>query len=409
MEEQVSSVEHGNLIVGLDVGSTKICTVIGEIFPDRVEVLGVGIIASVGMKKGVVVNIEATVDAIRRAVTEAENMAGCDVESVFVGVSGEHVKGFTSPGILAINNREIRQQEIDAVIQAARTVKISDNQQIIHVLPQEFMVDDHTGIQNPIGMTGIRLVTNVHIVTADMSAIHNILASCNRAGLKVDGVALESVAASHSVLSADEMERGVALIDIGGGATNLAIFANGSIKHNWELGLGGNNLTSDLSVGLRTPLQEAEEVKYRYGCAMGSMIKDNRVIEVPSVGDRKPRKVQQRIMVEMIEARVEEIFDLVNQEIGRSGFRQRIGAGLVLTGGSSLLANIADMAEDMFDMPVRLGFPQGVCGRVDEVNSPRCSTAVGLVLYGGKQHVDGRRGAVPGVMDRLRNWFKSWR
>ena len=387
--------EYGNLIVGLDIGSTKICSVIGEVFPDRTEILGIGTVAASGMKKGMVVNIESTVNSIREAITEAENMAGCDVESVFVGISGSHIKGFTSPGILAINNREIRQQEIDAVIKAARTIKISDNQQIIHVLPQEFMVDDQTGIQNPIGMTGVRLVTNVHIVTADMTATHNILASCNRAGLKVEGLALESVASSRAVLTADEMDRGVALLDIGGGTSYLSIFINGSIKHTWELGLGGNNLTNDLSVGLRTPLHDAEEIKYRYGCALASMVKDNRVIEVPSVGDRKPRKVQQRVMVEMIEARIEEIMDLVNQEISHSGFRERIGAGLVLTGGTALLANIVEISEYMLDMPVRLGFPQGV--------------GVGLVLYGSMQEADGHRGGASTTLERIRDWFKSLR
>lgn len=375
--------ESGELVAGLDIGTTKICAVIGEMFDDgHVDIIGVGTAASSGMKKGVVVNIESTVKAIRQAIDNASDMAGCDIETVYVGIAGNHIKGFNSPGIIAINNQQIRQKEIDAVIQAAQTVKISDNQQIIHVLPQEYMVDDHTGIQNPLGMTGVRLVTNVHVVTADVTSLHNLVTSCNRAGLSVAEIVLESVASSHTVLGRDEMELGVALLDIGGGTTDLAVFCNGTIKHTWELALGGNNLTSDLSVGLRTPLQEAEMLKYKFGGAVSSMIKENHIIEVPTVGDRKARKVSQRVMVEILEARMEEILQMVNKNICASGYRNRINAGMVITGGTALLANIVDMAEQVFDMPVRIGFPQGVGGRIADIESPRCTTGVGLVLYG---------------------------
>jgi len=406
MEEEKSRQENGELVAGLDIGTTKICAVIGEVFPDRVDIIGVGTAPSSGMKKGVVVNIEATVQAIRKAVGEASDMAGCDIETVYVGIAGNHIKGFNSPGILAINNQEIRERHIQQVIQAAQTVKISDNQQIIHVLPQEYMVDDHTGIQNPLGMTGVRLVTNVHIVTADNTSLHNLVTSCNRAGLGVSEIVLESVASSYSVLGKDEMELGVVLLDIGGGTTDLAVFCNGSIKHTWELALGGNNLTSDLSVGLRTPLQEAEELKYLYGGALSSMIKENLIIEVPTVGDRKPRKVSQRVMVEILEARIEEILQMVNKNICASGYRNRINAGMVLTGGTALLANIVDMAEQIFDMPVRMAYPQGIGGRVDDVRSPRCTTAVGLVMYGA------RSGAMvsaeqTGLVSRLKNLVRS--
>lgn len=380
--EDMENHEHGELVAGLDIGTTKICVVIGEVLGDRIEIIGVGTAASSGMRKGVVVNIEATVKAVREAVEQAENMAGCEIDTVFVGIAGNHIKGFNSPGILAINNQEIKQKDIDAVIQAAQTVKISDNQRIIHVLPQEYMVDDHTGIQNPLGMTGVRLVTNVHIVTADNTSLHNLLVSCNRGGLEVDEIVLESVASARTVLSRDEEELGVVLIDIGGGTTDLAVFCNGTIKHTWELALGGNSLTSDLSVGLRTPMQEAEKLKYMYGSALSSMVKDNYVVEVPTVGDRKPRKVSQRVMVEILEARMEEILQLVNKEINGSGYRSRLNAGVVITGGSALLANIVEMAEQIFDMPVRIGYPRGVEGRREEVNSPRCTTAVGLLMYG---------------------------
>ncbi|MGW8160823.1 MAG: cell division protein FtsA [Desulfobulbales bacterium] len=398
--------EQGELVAGLDIGTTKICAVIGEVFDDHVDVIGVGTATSTGMKKGVVVNIESTVTAIREAVSKAEDMSGCDIESVFVGIAGNHIKGFNSPGIIAINNQEIKQKEIDAVIKAAQTVKISDNQQIIHVLPQEYMVDDHTGIQNPLGMTGVRLVTNVHIVTADVTALHNLLVSCNRAGLQVSEIVLESVASSRTVLSRDEMELGVALIDIGGGTTDLAIFCNGTIKHTWELALGGNSLTSDLSVGLRTPMLEAEKLKYMYGSALSSMIKENFVVEVPTVGDRKPRKVSQRVMVEILEARMEEILQLVNKEISTSGYRSRLNAGVVITGGTALLANTVEMAEQIFDMPVRIGYPRGVTGRVEEIDSPRCTTAVGLLLYG-SQAIRGKIRGPSKVIENLKRLFKK--
>jgi len=398
--------ERGELVVGLDIGTTKICAVIGEVFSDHVDVIGVGIAASSGMRKGIVVNIESTVKSIREAIHKAEDMAGCDVETVYVGIAGNHIKGFNSPGIIGINNHEIKQKDIDAVIQAAQTVKISTNQQIIHVLPQEYMVDDHTGIQNPLGMTGVRLVTNVHIVTADMTSLHNLVTSCNRSGLKVSEIVLESVASSNTVLNPDEMELGVALVDIGGGTTDLAIFCNGTIKHTWELALGGNSLTSDLSVGLRTPLQDAEELKYLYGAALSSMVKENHVVEVPTVGDRKPRKVSQRVMVEILEARMEEILLLVNKNICTSGYRSHMNAGIVITGGTALLANIVEMAEQVFDMPVRIGYPHGVGGRIEEVDSPRCTTGVGLLLYGSQVLRTGS-GGPKGVVGRLKNWVKN--
>jgi cell division protein FtsA len=399
--------ESGDLVAGLDIGTTKICAVIAEVFDDdRVDVIGVGTAASSGMKKGVVVNIESTVKAIRKAIDSASDMAGCDIETVYVGIAGNHIKGFNSPGIIAINNQQIRQKEIDAVIQAAQTVKISDNQQIIHVLPQEYMVDDHTGIQNPLGMTGVRLVTNVHVVTADVTSLHNLVTSCNRAGLNVAEIVLESVASSHTVLGRDEMELGVALLDIGGGTTDLAVFCNGTIKHTWELALGGNNLTSDLSVGLRTPLQEAEVLKYKFGGAVSSMIKENHIIEVPTVGDRKARKVSQRVMVEILEARMEEILQMVNKNICASGYRNRINAGMVITGGTALLANIVDMAEQIFDMPVRLGYPQGVGGRLEDIESPRCTTGVGLVLYGAEGHHPSSSES-GGVVSKLKGFMKN--
>ena len=395
--------EPGLLVAGLDIGSTKICAMIGEVFPDRVDIIGVGTSQSSGMRKGVVVNIQSTVEAVKTAVKKASDMAGCDINQVYVGIAGSHIKSFDSPGIIAINNQEVRQKDIEAVVQAAQTVKISDNQQIIHVLPQEFMVDDHTGIQSPLGMTGVRLVTNVRIVTADMTALHNLIACCSQAGLNVVEVVLESVAAADAVLTPEEKDQGV---DIGGGTTDLAVFSNGTIKYSWELALGGNNLTNDLSVGLRTPLQEAEELKYLYGGALSSIIKENQMIDVPTVGERKNRKVSQKSLVGILEARMEEIFQLVDKNIATAGVRNRIKAGLVLTGGTALLPNVVELAEQVFDMPVRIGYPSNVGGLLEQINTPRTTTAVGLVLFGShsKKFAAQEQG---GIFSRFKRWLRG--
>lgn len=398
----------GELVVGLDIGTTKICCVVGEVFDDRVEIIGVGTVPSLGLKKGVVVNIESTVNSIRQAVMLAEESAGCDLRSVYVyvGIAGNHIKGFNSPGIVAVNNREIKAGDIEEVIAAARTVKISENQRIIHVLPQEYMVDDHTGIQNPIGMSGVRLVTNVHIVTADIGAVHNLVTCCNKAGLQVAELVLESIASSNSVLSKDEMELGVALIDIGGGTTDLAIFCDGTIRHTCEIGLGGHNLTNDLSVGLRTPLQEAERLKEDFGGAIASFIKPNLVVDVPTVGDREPRKVTQKVLVDILEARIVEILEMMNSEMVASGQKNKINGGVVLTGGTALLANLVELAEQIFDLPVRIGYPTGITGRVEELHSPRCTTATGLVLFGrnARNEISKQDSSLIG---RVKEWVKK--
>ena len=400
--------EIGELVVGLDIGSTKICCVVGEVVDSGIKVIGVGTVPSQGLKKGIVVNIESTVASIREAVHLAEEDAGYDLQSeyVYVGIAGNHIKGFNSPGIIAVNNREIKQSDINDVIAAARTVKISENQRIIHVMPQEYMVDDHTGIQNPVGMTGVRLVTNVHIVTADIAAVHNLVTCCNRAGLEVADLVLESIASSHAVLSEDEMELGVALIDIGGGTTDLAVFCDGTIRHTCEIGLGGHNLTNDLSVGLRTPLQEAERLKEDYGGAISSIIKPNLVVDVPTVGDREPRKVTQKVLVDILEARVLEILEMMNSELVASGQKNKINGGIVITGGTALLANLVDLAEQVFDLPVRVGYPLGISGKTAELHSPRCTTAVGLVMYARKNSDAGGRQEST-VISRVKEWLKK--
>ena len=401
--------QRGELIVGLDVGTTKICAVIGEVFEDRIDIIGIGTHPSIGLKKGVVVNIESTVHSIRMAVDQAEEMAGCEINNVCVGIAGSHIKGFNSPGIVGIKNREIRQDDIDRVIDAARAVNLSQNQQIIHVLPQEFMVDDHTGIQDPLGMTGVRLVTNVHIVTGDTTSIHNLVMCCNRAGLDVADIVLESLASANAVLSHEEMDLGVGLLDIGGGTSDLAIFSGGTIKHTYELGLGGNNLTNDLSVGLRTPFQEAERLKNLYGSALTSMINGDNTIEVPTVGDRKPRKVKQRIMGEILEPRIEEMLIILNQEMIDSSYKDRLNAGVVICGGTALLDHIVDLAEQIFDLPVRIGYPRGFNEGPDSINSPQHATGVGLVIYASK-HASGKKWRVPGkkAIGGVLGWMKSW-
>ena len=398
--------ERGELIVGLDIGTTKVCCVVGEAFEDRVDIIGSGTVPSMGMKKGVVVNIESTVKSIQEAVRLAEDMAGCDVSSVHLGIAGNHIKGFNSPGIIGINGREIKQSDIDNVLLAAKTVKISANQQIIHVLPQEYMVDDHTGIQNPLGMTGVRLVTNVHIVTADISSVQNLVTCCNKAGLDVGGIVLESIASAEAILSPEEMELGVVLLDIGGGTTDIAVFRDGTIRHTAEIGLGGHNLTNDLSMGLRTPLIDAERLKEDYGSAISSVIKPNLVVDVPTVGDREPRKITQKVLVDIIQARIVEILELVNRELTVSGQKNHINGGLVVTGGTALLENIVDLAEQIFDLPVRVGYPTGVGGAVDTINTPRCTTGVGLMLYGMRHHLVRYQNSQT-IVGKVRNWMKK--
>ena len=400
--------EYGELVVGLDIGTTKICCAVGEVFEDRIEIIGTGTAPSQGLRKGVVVNIESTVASIKEAVRRAEESAGCDLAStyVYVGIAGNHIKGFNSPGIVAVNNREIRQADIDEVIAAARTVKISENQRVIHVMPQEYMVDDHTGIQNPVGMTGVRLVTNVHIVTADIGAVHNLVTCCQKAGLEVAELVLESIASANAVLSPDEMELGVVLVDIGGGTTDMAVFCDGTIRHTREIALGGHNLTNDLSVGLRTPLQEAERLKEDFGGAIAGVIKPNLVVDVPTVGDREPRKVTQKVLVDILEARMIEILEMIDRELVASGQKNKINGGVVITGGTALLANIVDLAEQIFDLPVRIGYPVGIGGKVEEIHSPRCTTAVGLVMFGRNKMRENQNRELSAI-DKFKGWVKK--
>ncbi len=402
-----------NLIVGLDIGTTKTCAIVGEVTEDGVNIIGIGSHPSRGMRKGVVVNIESTVESVKKAVEEAELMAGCDITGVYAGIAGSHIKGINSRGIVAIKDKEVRTSDVKRVIDAAQAVAIPSDREVLHVIPQEFIVDDQDGVKDPIGMAGIRLEGKVHIVTAASTFAQNIIKCCNRAGLNVHEVILEQLAGSEAVLGHDEKELGVALIDIGGGTTDLAIFVNGSVVHTNVLPLGGNNMTNDVAVGLRTPAQEAERIKQKYGCVLTSLVQKEETIEVPSVGGRNPRILPRQILSEILEPRVEEIFHLVHQEVVRSGFEDRIAAGMVLTGGCSILEGMPELAEQVFNLPVRRGIPKGVGGLADVVKSPMYATAVGLVLAGSRGAAEEKlaahaeRRGISKVSNRVTEWFKE--
>lgn len=376
-----------NLVVGLDIGTTKICAIVGALTEDGIDIVGIGSSPSRGLRKGVVINIDSTVQSIRKAIEEAELMAGCEIKSVFAGIAGGHIKGINSQGVIAIKNREVVADDVKRVIEAAKAVAIPMDREVIHILPQEFIIDDQDGIREPLGMSGVRLEAKVHIVTGAAASAQNIVKSCNRAGLDVADIVLEQLASSEAVLSPEEKELGVALVDIGGGTTDVAIFVDGAIKHTSVLALGGNQITNDIAVGLRTPMAEAEKIKQKYGCCLASLVGKDETIEVPSVGGRKPRILSRQLLSEILEPRVEEIFTLVNREIVKSGFEDVIASGVVITGGSTILEGMPELAEQVFNLPVRRGTPQNIGGLVDVVNSPVYATGVGLVVYGSR-HIE---------------------
>jgi cell division protein FtsA len=376
-------------VVGLDLGTTKICAVVGQMVegesdtaPQGFKILGVGKAPSTGIKKGVVVNIEETVEAIKKAVQEAELMAGVKIERVLVGVGGSHIKGLNSTGVVGIKGKEIEKGDLDRVIDAARAVAIPPDRMPLHVLAQEFKVDDQDGIRDPLGMMGIRLESKVHIVTAAQSATQNIVRCCQKTGLQVEAMVLQPLASAKAVLTKDEKELGVALVDIGGGTTDIAIFHGGSIVHTAVLPVGGSHITQDLAIGLRTPQHEAEKIKIQSGCALKQLISANETIEVPSVGGRPARIVDRKLLGEIIEPRLEEILQLVNREIIASGCGEILGGGVVITGGTTLLEGIVELAEFVFDLPVKRAAPEKIAGFADMVRSPSFSTAVGLSLWG---------------------------
>ncbi len=399
-----------DLVVGLDIGTTKVCAIVGEVTHDGIDIIGIGSHPSRGLRKGVVVNIEATVESIKKAIEEAELMAGCDITSVTAGISGSHVKGINSHGIVAVKNKEVSENDITRVIDAAQAVAIPLDREVIHVIPQEFIVDEQDGIKEPLGMSGVRLEAKVHIISAAVTSAQNIIKCANRCGLNVNDIVLEPLASSEATLSPDEKELGVVLVDIGGGTSDIVIYSEGSIVYTSVLSLGGNHITNDIAVGLRTPASEAEKIKQKYGCALSSLVSQDETIEVPSVGGRKPRILSRHILAEIIEPRVEEIFSLIRQEIVRSGYEELIASGVVLTGGSTMLEGMPELAEQVFDFPVRRGFPRGIGGLIDVVKNPMYATGVGLVLHGSKilQNSKGKiqeAGVYNKVKEKMKNWF----
>ena len=399
-----------DIIVGLDIGTTKICAVVGEASGGDINIIGIGTHPSIGLRKGVVVNIESTVDSIKKAVEEAELMAGCEISSVYAGIAGGHITGFNSRGIVAIKGSEITENDVQRVIDAARAVAIPMDREVIHVLPQEFIVDDEAGIQNPVGMAGVRLEAKIHIVTGAVTSAHNIVKCANRSGLDVCDIVLESLASGEAVLTEEEKQLGTALLDLGGGTTDLAIFSGENIKHTFVLALGGNNLTNDIAVGLRAPQAEAEKIKKKYGSCLSRNISEDESIEVPGMGGREARKLPRQILGEILEPRMEEIFELTYREIYRAGMENIIPSGVVLTGGTALLDGVADVAESVFNLPCRLGKPQGIKGLVDVVNNPMYATGVGLVLYGARNQDEKKfrirdNNIFNRVMTRMKKWF----
>ena len=397
-------------MVGLDIGTTKICTVVGEVADGQVNIIGLGTHPSKGLRKGVVINIESTVQSIKKAVEEAELMSGVHLTSVYAGISGGHIKGINSHGVIAVKNKEIAPNDVKRVIDAASAVAIPMDREVIHIIPQEFIVDDQDGIRDPVGMSGVRLEGRVHIVTGAITSAQNIIKCANRAGLDVDDIVLEQLGSSEAVLTPEERELGAAIIDMGGGTTDLVIFSSGSIKHTAVFSLAGSHITNDLSMGLRTPVEEAEKIKIRYGCALTALVHRDETIEVPSVGGRKPRVLSRQTLAEIIEPSVEEILTLVHNEVIRTGYGNLIASGIVLTGGSALLEGIPELAEQVFNMPVRRGIPIGIGGLVDLVHSPMYATGVGLVLYGSKNKAQSRFKVGDGnvfskVTHRMREWI----
>ena len=406
---------HERYVVGLDIGTSKVCTVVGELADGgTVDVIGLGVAESKGLKRGVVVNLDAAVESIKRSIEEAELMAGVEVGTVHLGLSGPHIKGFNSRGVVAVagKNREVSRDDVRRAIDAARAVSLPVGREILHVLPQDFVVDEQEGIGAPVGLTGARLEVNVHIVTGSQTATQNLVACVNRAGVEVIDTVIGQLSAAEAVLTSDEKELGVALLDIGGGTADLAIFERGSMWHTAVVAVGGDHFTNDIAVGLRTPIPEAEKIKRRCGCALSSMVEEDETIEVASVGGRRPRIMARRILTDILQPRAEEIFHLVWDEISKAGYEKSLNSGLVLTGGGALLDGTSEIAEQIFDLPIRRGSPGGVGGLADHVANPAYATGVGLVRYAARHRSsDGLRpggSAINRMVGHMRGLFKGF-
>jgi len=410
----MANINDGKMIVALDIGTSKVVAIVGEISPSGdLEIVGIGSHRSNGLKKGVVVNIESTVQSIQRAVEEAELMAGCQIHSVYAGIAGSHIRSLNSHGIVAIRDREVMALDVERVIDAAQAVAIPADQKIIHILPQEYIIDTQEGVKEPLGMSGVRLEAKVHLVTGAVNAAQNIDKCIRRCGLEVEDIILEQLASSYAVLTDDEKELGVCLVDIGGGTTDIAIFTEGAIRHTGVIPIAGDQVTNDIAMALRTPTPHAEEIKIKYACALTQLARADETIKVPSVGDRGPRDLSRQSLAEVVEPRYDELFTLVQSELRRSGYEDLVAAGIVLTGGTSKMEGVVELAEEIFHMPVRLGAPQSVRGLGDIVRNPIYSTGVGLLLYGRKQQEEGKIetvvGEAPtvGVFERMKRWFQG--
>ncbi|MBI3781648.1 MAG: cell division protein FtsA [candidate division NC10 bacterium] len=408
--------QGGEIVTGLDIGTTKICVIIAELTEGGIEIIGCGTSPSRGLKKGVVVNIDVTVESIKKAVEAAEAMAGISLNSAFVVIAGSHIKGINSRGVIAVSgkNQEVIQADVDRVIEAAKAITLPADRRVIHVIPQEFIIDGQGGVKEPLGMSGHRLEAEIHIVTGAVASAENIIKCATRAGLEVQDIVLQPLASSEATLTADEKELGVVLVDIGGGTSDIAVFVDGSIRHTAVLALGGDHLTHDIAIGLRTPPQSAEAIKCQYGCALTSLVGSEEVVEVPSVGGRKPRLLSRHMLCEIMQPRMEEIFSHVALEVRRAGFMHQVAAGIVVTGGSSVMEGVPELAEQLFDLPVRLGVPTGIGGLKEVVSSPMYATGVGLVQYGAAHRDQPRFGRlsdqtlVDKLIKRMMQWFSDF-
>jgi len=406
--------KDSDIIVGLDIGTTKICCVIAEVNDDKLDIIGIGTHPSKGLRKGVVVNIETTVLSIKSAVDEAELMAGVEIESAYTGIAGGHIKGFNSHGIIAVKDSPVTEKDRARVIEAAQAVAIPMDREVLHVIPQQYILDGHAGIKEPVGMSGVRLETRIHIITGAVTSAQNIIRCVNSAGLEVDDIVVEQLASAESVLDSDERDLGVALIDIGGGTTDIAILSDDSIKYTSVISVGGDHITNDISIGLRTPHSDAEKIKRSQGCAEKTLVQPHEVVEVPSMGGRKPREVSRMLLAEIIEPRVDEMFQLIKHDIENAGYLDSLTSGIVLTGGATILEGMPEIAEKVFGLPVRRGVPIGIGGLKDVVNSPQFATAVGLLFFGFREIKSGSKPPLKGrhlfanITDRMKKLIEDF-
>lgn len=404
--------KNPNIIVGLDIGTTKICTVVGEVSHDGIKIIGCGLQPSRGIKKGSIINIDSTVESIKKAVEEAEGRVGFNIRTVVTGIAGSHIKGFNSNGVIAIKDKEVKKGDVRRAMDAAKSVVIPMDREVIHILPQEFVVDDQDGIKDPLGLSGGRLEARVHIVTGSVTSAQNIIRCTNRTGLNVKDIVLQQLASGESVLTDDEKELGVVLIDIGGGTTDIAVFSKGSIRYTAVLALGGDQITSDIAIGIRTPLSCAEEIKKSHGCAFASLVDSKEHIEVPSIGENRPHPISRKMLCQIIQPRVEEMLNLIQKELLKSGYREFLAAGAVLTGGTALLKGIPELGEQILHIPVRIGCPQGVDGLTEVTQNPVYSTGVGLVLFGSREKPKGFNGnggekIFSKFSEKIKKWFEE--